>query len=157
MRKVFLSLIMSFCFISMVLADEKQEAIDFFNTYVEGANSYSSVITEMYSPSARIIRQVIKPDGSTVDVVTDTATYIKQMKIGQAGAKLRKYKNYYTNITAVPVADGYKVSSLRQPSGETYRLKTYMIVKKQPSGKWLITEELMQTKEQLFLRYADKK
>ena len=32
-----------------------------------------------------------------------------------------------------------------------------MIVKKQPSGKWLITEELMQTKEQLFLRYADKK
>jgi hypothetical protein len=36
------------------------------------------------------------------------------------------------------------------------KLKTYMIVKKQPSGKWLITEEMMQTKVQTFLRYAEK-
>ena len=50
---------------------------------------------------------------------------------------------------------GYKVSSLRQPSGEDYKLKTYMIVKKQPDGRWLITEEMMQTKVQTFLRYAD--
>jgi hypothetical protein len=57
----------------------------------------------------------------------------------------------------VPQADGsYKVISLRQPSGEDYKLKTYMIVKKQPNGKWLIVEEMMQTKVQTFLRYADK-
>ena len=111
----------------------------------------------MYSPNAKIIRQVVKPDGSTVDVSTDTATYIKQMKIGQAGAKLRKYKNNYSNIVVTPLDSGaYKVSSLRQPSGEDYKLKTYMIVKKQSDGKWLITEEMMQTKVQTFLRYADK-
>ena len=78
------------------------------------------------------------------------------MKIGQAGAKLRKYKNNYSNITVTPVENGFKVSSLRQPSGETYKLKAYMVVQKQASGKWLIVEELMQTKEQIFLRYADK-
>jgi hypothetical protein len=109
----------------------------------------------MYSPSAKIIRQVIKPDGTLVNVNTDTATYIKQMKLGQAGAKLRKYKNTYTNVTVTDLGNGsYKVSSLRQPSGETYKLKTYMIVKPQSNGKWLITEELMQTKEQIFLKYA---
>ena len=32
-----------------------------------------------------------------------------------------------------------------------------MIVKKQADGKWLIVEEMMQTKVQTFLRYADKK
>ena len=85
---------------------------------------------------------------------TDTATYIKQMKLSQAVAKARKYKNSYSNITAEPVSNGYKVSSLRQPSGETYKLKTYMILKKQPNGKWLIVEEMMQTKEQIFLKYA---
>lgn len=137
-------------------ADDKQEALNFFNSYVEGANNYSPVIAEMYSPSAKIIRQVIKPDGTTVNATTDTATYIKQMKIGQAGAKLRKYKNNYTNIVVTPVEGGFKVSSLRQPSGEDYKLKTYMIVKKQADGKWLITEEMMQTKVQTFLRYADK-
>ena len=139
-----------------VLADDKQEALDFFNSYIENANNYSPTVAEMYSPSAKIIRQVVKPDGTTVDVATDTATYIKQMKIGQAGAKLRKYKNTYTNIVATPIDGGYKVSSMRQPSGEDYKLKTYMIVKKQSSGKWLITEEMMQTKVQTFLRYAEK-
>ena len=139
-----------------VFADEQQEALEFFNSYVEGANSYNPAIAEMYSSSAKIIRQIVKPDGTTANATTDTATYIKQMKIGQAGAKLRKYKNSYTNITVVPYGDAYKVSSLRQPSGEDYKLKTYMIVKKQPSGKWLIVEEMMQTKVQSLLRYADK-
>ena len=152
--------IVTFITLAMVslsaLADDKQEALDFFNSYVEGANNYSPAIAEMYSPSAKIIRQVVKPDGTTANATTDTATYIKQMKIGQAGAKLRKYKNTYTNIVVTPVEGGYKVSSLRQPSGEDYKLKTYMIVKKQPSGKWLITEEMMQTKVQTFLRYTDK-
>ena len=138
-----------------VFADDKQEALAFFDTYVKSANTYNPVITEMYSPSAKIIRQVVKPDGTTQDVDTDTATYIKQMKLGQAGAKLRHYTNSYTNISVSDLGNGkYKVSSLRQPSGETYKLKTYMILEKQPNGKWLIIEEMMQTKVQTLLRYA---
>lgn len=140
-----------------VSADSKQEALDFFYSYVNAANTYSSEIEHMYSPSAKIIRQIIKPDGTTANATTDTDTYIKQMKIGQAGARLRKYKNTYTNIAVLPLEDGsFKVSSLRQPSGEDYKLKTYMIVKKQSNGKWLIVEEMMQTKVQTLLRYADK-
>ena len=158
MKNIFLSLIIIAMTTLTSFADNSKEALDFFNSYVNAANTYSPTVTEMYSPSAKIIRQVVKPDGTTVDVETDTATYIKQMKLGQAGAKLRNYKNTYTNITATATNNGaYKVSSLRQPSGENYKLKTYMIVKKQPNGKWLITEEMMQTKVQTFLRYADKK
>ena len=156
MKNILLSLIALAFALTPAFADDKQEAIDFFNNYVNAANSYSNTVGEMYSPSAKIIRQIIKPDGTTANATTDTATYIKQMKIGQAGAKLRHYKNTYTNIVATPVEGGYKVSSLRQPSGEDYKLKTYMIVKKQPDGKWLITEEMMQTKVQTFLKYADK-
>ena len=137
-------------------ADEAQDALNFFNSYVEAANTYNPTITTMYSPNAKIIRQVVKPNGELVNVDTDTDTYIKQMKLGQAGAKLRKYKNNYTNITVAPANNGaYKVSSLRQPSGEDYKLKTYMIVKKE-NGKWQIIEEMMQTKVQTFLRYANK-
>ena len=156
MKKILLSLITLTLVSLSAFADEKQEALDFFNNYVSAANSYSSTIAEMYSPTAKIIRQIVKPDGTIANAYTDTATYIKQMKIGQAGAKLRKYKNTYTNIVATPVEGGYKVSSLRQPSGEDYRLKTYMVLKKQPNGKWLITEEMMQTKVQSLLRYAEK-
>ncbi len=155
MKKVLVSLFI-FTFTALVVfADGKQEALDFFNSYVNAANTYSDSVGDMYSPSAKIIRQVVKPDGSTVDVSTDTATYLRQLRLGQVGAKLRHYTNSYTNIEVTPMSDGrYKVSSLRQPSGETYKLKTYMIVKKQPDGKWLITEEMMQTKVQTFLKYA---
>ena len=158
MKKILLS-ILTLTFVTLAsLADEQKEALDFFNSYVNAANTYSATVADMYSPSAKIIRQVVKPDGTTVDIATDTATYIKQMKIGQAGAKLRHYKNTYTNIVVADANNGaYKVSSLRQPSGEDYKLKTYMIVKKQPNGDWKIIEEMMQTKVQTFLRYADKK
>lgn len=156
MKKLFLTLI-TLTFISLsAFADDKQDALNFFNKYVNAANNYSPEVVSMYSPSAKIIRQVVKPDGTTANVNTDTATYIKQMKLGQAGAKLRHYKNTYTNVTVTPAANGaFKVSSLRQPSGETYKLKTYMIVKKQPDGKWLIIEEMMQTKVQSLLKYAN--
>ena len=155
MKKIYLTLITLTLISLSVFADTKQEALSFFNSYVDGANNYSPAITEMYSPNAKIIRQVVKPDGTVANATTDTATYIKQMKLGQAGAKLRHYKNTYSDITVTPInEDTFKVSSLRQPSGENYKLKTYMIVKKQPNGKWLIIEEMMQTKVQTLLRYA---
>ena len=155
MKKIILS-VFTLCLISLsAFADDKQDALNFFNSYVKGANTYSPAIADMYSPNAKIIRQVIKPDGTTQDVNTNTSTYITQMKLGQAGAKLRHYTNSYTNIVVTPIGNGkYKVSSLRQPSGENYKLKTYMIVQKQPNGKWLIVEEMMQTKVQTFLKYA---
>ena len=157
MKKTLLTLLTLLMTSLIVLADDSKEALDFFNSYVNAANTYSSTIADMYSPSAKIIRQIVKPDGTTANATTDTATYIKQMKLGQAGAKLRQYKNTYTDIKVTSLGnDEYKVSSLRQPSGETYKLKTYMIVKKQPNDKWLIIEEMMQTKVQTFLRYADK-
>ena len=137
-----------------VFANDQQEALNLFNSYVSAANSYSPTVATMYSPNAKIIRQVVKPDGTLVNVNTDTATYVKQMRLGQAGAKMRGYKNHYTNVTVTPMGNGaYKISSLRQPSGETYKLKTYMVVKK-VNGSWKITEEMMQTKVQTFLRYA---
>ena len=138
-----------------VYADDKQEALNTFNSYVNAANSYSNSVSDYYSPSAKIIRQVIKPDGTTANVYTDTDTYVKQMKIGQAGAKLRQYKNNYTNITTEILAPGkVKVSSVRHPSVDNDSLKAYMIFNKQANGKWIIIEELMQTRQQIFLKYA---
>ena len=126
------------------------EALNFFNSYVKAANSYQPVIASMYAPNAKIIRVVLKKDGTTVTRSTDTQRYISEMRKGQAIAKLRNYKNYYSNISVVQTGeDTYKVSSLRQPSGETYKLKAYMVVQKQPNGNWLIIEEMMQTKVQI--------
>lgn len=131
-------------------ASTSAEALNFFNNYVSSANSYSPSITTMYAPDAKIIRVVLRKDGTKVTRVTNTQRYISEMRKSQAIARVRHYKNYYSNISVVQTGvDTYKVSSLRQPSGEKYKLKAYMVVKKQPNGKWLITEEMMETKVQI--------
>ena len=138
-----------------VFADDKQEALKAFNSYTNMANTYNTALFDFYSPDAKIIRQVIKPDGGLVNVLTDTSTYITQMKIGQVGAKARKYKNNYTNVVATPISAGkVKISSVRHPSVDNDSLKAYMVFQKQPNGKWLIVEEMMQTRQQIFLKYA---
>lgn len=154
MKKILLSLVTLIFAASVTFADDKQEALKFFNNYVNAANTYSETITDMYSPNAKIIREVVKPDGTLVDVGTDTATYMRQLRLNRSVAKVRKYTNDYRKIVVVPVSNGYKISAERQPKGETYWLKIYQIIQKQPDGKWKIVEEMMQTKEQIFLMYA---
>ncbi len=152
MKKLIISFLSVLIFAGMSFAATSQDALNFFNRYVSAANSYSPSITTMYSPDAKIIRQIVRPDGSLVTRETNTQRYISEMKKGQAVAKLRNYKNYYTNISVTPLGNNtFKVSSLRRPSGESYKLKAYMIVKQKPDGHWVITEEMMQTKVQMLI------
>lgn len=139
---------------SSALADNKSEALAFFNNYIKAANTYSPTLTTMYAPNAKITRQVIKPNGELVNVNTDTATYIHQMKISQGVAKMNKYTNEYSNIVATPIGNNWKISAIRTPMQDSDKLKMYQIIKKQPNGKWIIIEELMQTRQQIFLKYA---
>lgn len=156
MKKILITFFTIIFASTIAFADDLQIAKDKFNIYVNAANSYNPQLIKFYSPNAKIIRQVVKPDGSTANATTDMATYAKQMKLSQSTAKIRNYKNKYKNVTATRVANGVKVEALRQPMQDNYWLKTYQIWKRQPDGNWVIIEEMMQTKQQIFLRYADK-
>lgn len=137
-----------------VFAGEQDDALKFFNSFVAASNSYSPTLLEMYSPNAKIIRQVVKPDGKTANAPFTMTQYKSQLKLSSKIAKIRNYKNYYSNIKISKVPNGYRIDSLRKPSASDYKLKGYTIVQKQPDGEWRIVEELMQTKEQIFLKYV---
>ena len=70
------------------------------------------------------------------------------MKLG----KLRRYKNYYSNIQIASVGEDYKISTMRRPSTSDYSLPAHFIVGKDKNGHWKIKEESMQTKVQTFLK-----
>lgn len=140
---------------SDVYAQTPQDGIAFFNQYQNLANSYNDKILDMYSPNAKIIREVIKPSGEAEQVIVPAERYFKELKIGQKTAKLRKYRNSYKNVIAQKVQNGIKVSAERQPSRESYWLKMYQIYTPTDSGL-KITEEMMQTKVQSFLRHKNK-
>lgn len=153
MKKLLLTLFILIFGLS-VFAGEQEDALSFFNSYINASNNYSPVLLNMYSDNAKIIRQVVKPNGQTVDVPFAMKDYKSQLKLSSRLAKMRNYKNYYSNIKITKVANGYRIDSMRKPSLSDFKLKSSMVVQKQPSGKWLIVEELMQTKEQIFLKYA---
>ena len=140
---------------SDVYAQTPQDGMAFFNQYQKFANSYNDKILDMYSPNAKIIREVIKPSGEAEQVIVPAERYFKELKIGQKTAKLRKYRNSYKNVIAQKVRNGIKVSAERQPSRESYWLKMYQIYTPTDSGL-KITEEMMQTKVQSFLRHKNK-
>ncbi len=156
MKKIILSIFLLFTGMAAFAVEGTQtEALNFFKSYINAANTYSASLLGMYSSNAKIIRQVIKPNGQLVNVPFSVADYKKQMAISSKIAKLRNYKNSYTNIVVNPVSNGYKITSTRIPSmSKNDSLKTIMVVQKQKNGKWLIIEETMQTREQIFLKYA---
>jgi len=132
-----------------------QEVLVFFNNYVEAANSYSDSIVNYYDPSAKIIRVVMKKDGTTASVTADTKKYFNQMRLGANMAKLNKYKNFYTERKITKQGEDYKITCLRQPSTSDYKIPAHFVIGPDANGKLKIKEEMMYTKQQSFLKYAN--
>lgn len=156
MKKLLLLLFMLVFTGVSAFAGDAEEVRQVFDNYVKSANSYSATLVDYYSPSAKIIRIVEKPDGTTARAVFGMKDYEGQLKIGAATAKIRSYKNYYTDISVSKVSNGYKVKCLRQPSLDKYKIPAYFVFAKNGGGKWKIVEESMNTKVQIFLKYAEK-
>jgi hypothetical protein len=146
-------LILGVAFQTMANANE-EDAAQFFNSYVNAANSYSNSLLSMYAPNAKIIRQVIKPNGQLANATFSMNDYKHQMIISSKLAKIRHYKNYYSNVRIVKEGSNkYKITANRRPSTGGGSLKTMLIVEKS-GGRMVIAEELMQTREQILLKYA---
>lgn len=146
-------LIFTGCFFAANAATP-EEVLAFFNNYVNAANTYSDTVPSFYAPNAKIIRVVMKPDGTTATVTADTKQYFNQMRIGVNGAKITKYKNYYTNRKITKQGNDYKITCLRQPSTSDYKIPAHFVIGPDASGKLKIKEEMMYTKVQRFLKYA---
>jgi len=153
--KILLPVIGMILTFSDVYAYTPKEGLNFFDRYQSYANGYDEKLLDLYSSDVKIIREVVKPTGETVAVSVPTKRFFKELKIGQKTAKLRRYKNTYKNIIVQEVPNGIKISAERQPSKETYWLKMYQIVQPTDDGP-KITEEMMQTKVQSFLKLKDK-
>lgn len=155
-HKIFITLLLiPFTFI-LCHAKTPKDGMAFFDKYTDYANSYNDALLGMYSPNAKIIREVVKPTGETEEIIVPPKRYFKELKLGQKTAKIRQYKNKYKNIVVKEVPNGLKISAERQPTNETYWLKMYQIVEDTDDGL-KITEEMMQTKVQAFLRHKKNK
>lgn len=155
MKKIIYLILFSLVAAIPSMGNTLKDGMVFFNKYTQYANTYDSNLLNMYSPNVKIIREVVKPTGETEEVIVPSKRFFKELKLGQKTAKLRKYKNKYRNVIASEIPNGIKITAERQPTDETYWLKMYQILQDTDSGL-KITEEMMQTKVQAFLRHKNK-
>ena len=144
----------SLFFFSVAFADELSDVREFFDSYIKAANSYKKNIPDYYSPEARIIRVVIKPDGSKQSVEFNVEDYMRQLKKRSKLARIVRYKNRYEDIQVSELGSGkYKISALRYPMRDKIGLNFYFIVVNTDNG-YKVIEESMETDVQDFLKYA---
>ena len=155
--KKFMAFLLTFIISGAMLcaqAATPEQVLAFFNKYIDAANSYSETITDFYAPDAKIIRVVMKPDGTTASVVANTKQYFNQMRLGANLAKFNKYKNYYTERKITKQGNDYKITCLRKPSTSDYKIPAHFVIGPDAKGNLKIKEEMMYTKQQRFLKYA---
>ena len=91
MKKIIFSLLIMIICALPSFAGTKEGALKFFDSYVNAANTYSNNLLDYYSPNAKIIRVVVRNDGTKGTAVFTMKDYAYQMKIGATTAKVRKY------------------------------------------------------------------
>ena len=142
-----------------VFANSIDDAKSFFDKYISAANSYQENVPDFYAKDARILRYVIQKDGTIypTPLTIPMDEYKKQMSMNSKFAKLRNYKNLYSNVNISQVGDDFKISADRTPStSPNDKLKAHFIVGKDVGGKFVIKEEMMQSRVQTFLSQIKK-
>lgn len=158
MKKLLITLCIFIFGLSANAAVTADQALSFFQKYVDAANNYQEDIISFYAPNAKIIRNVNLPKGGVQKVVTNMETYSNQMRLGATGAKFKKYKNTYTDRKVEKVGNDYKISAIRKPSTSNDKFPVYFIIGEDANGKLKIKEEMMYSNEQLLLKLMkDKK
>ena len=150
--KKFLSLVI--CLIvstAVCFADDAQNVLKRFDSYVNASNTYSATLPSYYINNAKIIRVVNKKGGGQQSVVIPFDRFIKELNNNAKFAKLVSYKNRYENRKIVKIdANTYKVSAMRYPRNDKTGLGCYFVFTKS-NGTWKIKEESMTTNVQTFL------
>lgn len=146
MKKILVTLIILMFGLS-VFAGEKEDALKFFNRFLSAYDSNKSTeILNMYSNKVKFVTEYIS-DGKLINTVTlYTPPSIEQIEWDLEIKKIYKYKykKIYTNIFAEKVSNGYKINATKSFPGNNSSTKIYIIIQKQPDGKWLIIEEMGQ-------------
>ncbi len=156
MQRIFFILLIFMFSIIELRADEVEEVRDFFNRYVETANSYGKDYFDYYDTNAKIFRVVEKEDGTKEVVSIPIERYKSETKKSSKLAKIRRYKNRYLNIGIFVKGDDYMLVAERMPSTSDYVLPAYFIIGKDNSRNWKIKEESMNTRVLKFLKEAEK-
>jgi hypothetical protein len=123
-----------------------ERAKQLFDCYVKLGNDFDPAITELYADDALIQNTRRYPDGSVKTIKIPAAQYKSLIQKSMPLAKSRGDKDSFSEVTYTPEGDKVRINAQRYSALKNYSSPLSLLVGSDTTGKWLIIEEISESK-----------
>jgi hypothetical protein len=138
--------LITFMLITAFDATPEDEAKKLFARYTDSERTFDPAVMDLYSDSAVIQNKRIFPDGSTRVSTMPAPNYKELMRAVMPLAKERGDTNTYSEVKYVAEGQKIRITATRFSNLKKYSSPISLLVGPSPEGKWLIFEELSESR-----------
>lgn len=122
------------------------KAKELFAAYDRLEHEFDPAIADLYADDAVIRNKRVYPTGEVREMTIPASKYKELLRTATPLAKARGDVSTYSNVTYTPEADGVRIKADRYSELKKYHSPLSLLVKPSASGKWLIYEELSESR-----------
>lgn len=124
----------------------EEEARKLFDRYADSEHTFDPSVAELFADDAKIQNKRTYPGGA-IRVLTFTAPKYKELiRAAMPLAKARGDTNAYSEIKYLAEGEKIRITATRFSNLKKYSSPISLLVGASPDGKWLIYEELSESK-----------
>lgn len=124
----------------------QEEAKKLFASYTDSERTFDPAVADLYSDDAKIQNKRTYPDGATRVSTMPAPKYKELIRQAMPLAKERGDTNTYSDIKYVAEGERIRITATRFSNLKKYSSPVSLLVGPSPEGKWLIFEELSESK-----------
>ena len=126
---------------------EIDAAKQFFSQYTALENAYDPGLADLYADEAFIKRKRSMPMGESRSVIVPAPKYKTRLRQNVEIAKARGDRSSYSDVTYTQEGEFVRIDALRYSEKKKGTTPFSIVVGPSPGGKWLIYEELSESRQ----------
>lgn len=124
----------------------EEEARKLFVRYTDAERTFDPAVADLYSDDAKIQNKRTFPDGTIRALTIPAPKYKVLIRTAMPVAKERGDTNAYSEVKYVAEGGKVRITASRFSNLKKYSSPLSLLVGPSPEGKWLIFEELSESK-----------
>jgi len=128
------------------LAAAVDDAKGLFDRYVHLEHAFDPAAADLYADDALIKNKRTYPWGEVRELTLPATQYKALIRQAMPLAKARNDTNSYSDITFTPEGSGVRIRAMRFSNLKKYTSPLSLLVSPDSKGRWLIKEELSESR-----------
>jgi hypothetical protein len=147
MKHLVVGVVLSFvALFSTAFAESIAEAQAIFDRYIQLEQDFDPAAADLYADDAVIKNKRTYPDGQVKELTMPADRYKALIRQAMPLAKARGDTNSYSGVTFTKEGVGVRIRAMRFSNLKKYSSPISLLVAPDGKGKWLIHEELSESK-----------